>query len=76
MKRIDPVRSARPPHGRHAITTGTDSFSGGERIVTPRQPEFVRAEINKNGVLRGVKIDVRQGIARTRGHVAPARSLC
>jgi hypothetical protein len=52
MKRIGRVRSALPPHGRHAITTGTNYSGGGERIVTPRQPEFVRAEINKNGVLR------------------------
>jgi len=30
----------------------------------------------KNSVLPEIKIDVRQGIARTRGHVAPARPLC
>ena len=30
----------------------------------------------KNGACGGLKIDVRQGIARVRRHVAPARSLC
>jgi hypothetical protein len=30
----------------------------------------------KNDVWPGLKIDVQQGIARARGHVAPARSLC
>ena len=39
-------------------------------------PEFRRAGLGQNSVLPGLKIDVRQGIARRRGHVAPARLLC
>jgi hypothetical protein len=76
MKQIGLVRSAVPPHGRHAITTGTDSSGGGERIVTLHRVRIRQAEINQSDVLPGLKIDVRQGIARMRGHVAPARSLC
>jgi hypothetical protein len=76
MKQIGLVRSAVPPHGRHANTTGTDISGGGGGSSRTRRSEFERAEINQNGVLPGLKIDVRQGIARTRRHVAPARSLC
>ena len=38
--------------------------------------EFGRTDLRQNSVLPGLKIDVRQGIARRRGHVAPARLLC
>ena len=45
-----------------------------------RDEPIRRAEIRRRNVLPRQKftcdIDVRQGIARTRGHVAPARSLC
>ena len=65
------------PHGRHANTTGTDASVGeaGDRRVVPG-PKFERTDRRQNSALPGLKIDVRQGIARTRGHVAPARSLC
>jgi len=76
MKKIGLVRSAVPPHGRHAITTGTDSSGDGARIVTRHRSEFGKPRSIKMMFCRGLKIDVRQGIARMRGHVAPARSLC
>ena len=77
MKQIGPVRSAMPPHGRHANTTGTEC-SDGELRGSPRGagPKFERTDLGQNSVLPGAKIDVRQGIARARGHVAPARPLC
>ena len=76
MMRAGPVRSAVPPHGRHAITSGTNLPGGRGRIFTAEPTRIRRDEINQNDVLPGPKIDVRQGIARTRGHVAPARPLC
>ena len=64
-------------HARYANARGTSALPvdndeagrGGRR--GPRQLIAV-----KNDAPPGLKIDVRQGIARARGHVAPARSLC
>jgi hypothetical protein len=82
MKQIGPVRSAMPPHGRHANTAGT-IFLLGRRLRSRRGAraksevaKFGRTQLRQNSGLPEVKIDARQGIARTRGHVAPARSLC
>jgi hypothetical protein len=67
------------PHNRHANTTGTDAPEGEDvRGVSAQCPrlEFGRADVSQNSVLPAPKIDVRQGITRRRGHVAPARLLC
>jgi len=64
-------------HSRHANTGGTNFLreDGGDGSPAP-EPKFVRASRASNGVSPDRKVAVRQGIARSRGHVAPARSLC
>ena len=65
------------PHSRHANTTGTIRRLGFVRIAAGGQEsEFGRPTLDQNSDLPVRKIDVRQGIARRRGHVAPARLLC
>ena len=81
MEPAGPDRSAKPPHGRHANTTGTGVVAVDARIVLDGgRPDSGGLTCAETAFCCGGKftrdIDVRQGIARTRRHVAPARSLC
>jgi len=79
MKIADAACSA---HGRHANPGGTDLAGWSEPSDIRRRDSGSRITFKKMtaGELarfwRGQEILVRQGIARGRRHVAPARLLC
>jgi hypothetical protein len=65
MKQCGPVRSAMPPHGRHANATGTDAPAddGPDRCPDAGGRNSGALIASQNSVRAGLKIDVRQGIA-------------
>jgi hypothetical protein len=73
MEGIAKFRSADMAHGVHAVVDGTN-FSGGwpvgQTAKCPRQNHSGKSSAGPK------KKDMRQGIARARRHVAPARLLC
>jgi hypothetical protein len=76
MKRPGGFRSAPVHHGAYAITGGTKSLGADTLNCRRVGPTNSRPHAPQKPLLATLKIDVRQGIARMRRHVAPARLLC